>query len=195
MIDLAPATNVLQNLVAAIDDDQLGLPTICEKSSIEDLLDHVDGFSMAFTAAANKTCLPGEQTPTADASHLGADWRQRIPSRLADLAEAWRPEGAWTGLTEAGGQALPGEIVGIVALNEVIVHGWDIAVASGRPFHADPQLVEAALTFVQPIAQANPGGTPGLFGPAVPVASDAPALDRLLGLTGRDPQWERPLTS
>lgn len=42
-----------------------------------------------------------------------------------------------------------------------------------------------------PTVSQNPDGTPGLFGPPVPVADDAPLLDRLLGLTGRDPAWRR----
>jgi hypothetical protein len=29
----------------------------------------------------------------------------------------------------------------------------------------------------------------GLFGPPVPVPADAPLLDRVIGLTGRDPAW------
>jgi hypothetical protein len=38
----------------------------------------------------------------------------------------------------------------------------------------------------------HPDGFPGLFGPPVPVPADAAALERLLGLTGRDPFWVPP---
>ena len=93
-------------------------------------------------------------------------------------------------MTKAGGQDLPAELVGIIALDEVIVHGWDIAVASGQSFSCPPELLEAAHGFVQPTVAGNPDGTPGLFGPPVPVPDDAPPLDRLLGLTGRDPAWQ-----
>jgi uncharacterized protein (TIGR03086 family) len=144
---------------------------------------------MAFTAAATKTPLPGSQGPSADASRLGTDWRTRIPERLAGLAGAWREEAAWTGMTQAGGQDLPAELAAVIALDEVIIHGWDIAVATEQSFSWEPELVTATLGFVEPTVAQNPDGTPGLFGPPVQVPDDAPLVDRLLGLTGRDPAW------
>jgi uncharacterized protein (TIGR03086 family) len=190
MLDLEAATRTLTGLVEGVRDDQLTAPTPCDETSLGDLLDYIDGLSVAFTAAATKTPLPGgSQGPSADASRLGADWRTRIPQRLAALGAAWRGEAAWTGMTQAGGLKLPAEVAGVVALDEVMVHGWDIAVASGQNFNCQPELVEAAYGFVQPTVDQNPQGTPGLFGPPVSVPEDAPLLDRLLGLTGRDPAW------
>jgi uncharacterized protein (TIGR03086 family) len=192
VIDIEPATRTLTNLIRNVRDDQLGWPTPCSDTSVADLIDHVDGLSRAFTAAATKAKLEGDQRPTPDGSRLGTDWRPRLAQRLATLAQAWDRSDAWTGMTQAGGQDLPGELAGVIALNEVLVHGWDIAVASGQSFTCKPDLVEAALQFVQPTAEQNPDGTAGLFGPAVPVPEDAPALDRLLALTGRDPAWSSP---
>ena len=187
MLDLTPATKVLADLVAAVRDDQLTAPTPCTESNVADLLDHIDGLSLAFAAAARKTPLEG--TPSADGSRLGPDWRPRIARRLADLADAWRDPGAWTGMTRAGGIDLPGEVAGAVVADELTVHGWDLAVASAQPYDADPGLVDLALEFVTPTVARNPDGTPGLFGPPVAVTDSAQALDRLLGLTGRDPAW------
>jgi uncharacterized protein (TIGR03086 family) len=190
MFDLEPATGMLAGLVEGVGDDQLTAPTPCTETPLGDLLDHIDRLSIAFTAAARKTPLPGgSQGASVDASRLGPDWRTSIAQRLAALAGAWRDEAAWKGMTQAGGQDLPAEVAGVVALDEVIVHGWDIAVASGQSFGCDPQLLEVAYGFVQPTVAQNPQGTPGLFGPPVPVPDDAPLLDRLLGLTGRDPAW------
>jgi uncharacterized protein (TIGR03086 family) len=84
---------------------------------------------------------------------------------------------------------LPGEVAALVALDEVVVHGWDLAVATGQPYAVDDASVEGALRFASSFGDDRP---PGLFGPAVPVPDDAPALDRLLGATGRDPGWKPP---
>jgi uncharacterized protein (TIGR03086 family) len=190
MLDLEPATRVLTDLVAGVRDDQLTAQTPCTEATLGGLLDHIDGLSLAFTAAATKTPLDGgSRGPSADASRLGPDWRTRIPEQLADLASAWREQAAWTGMTRAGGLDMPAEVAGVVALDEVVLHGWDIAAASGQSFSSNPQLLEAAYGFVQSAVNENPQGTPGLFGPPVPVPDDAPLLDRLLGLSGRDPAW------
>ena len=190
MLDFEPATRTLTRLVEGVADDQLEGPTPCVDTSLAALLDHVDGLALNFTAAAGKS--GGDQPPSADASRLGDDWRPRIAGRLANLAEAWRDELAWTGMTRIAGLDLPAEVVGAIAADEVIVHGWDIAVSSGQTCDWPQDLVEAAIGFVEPMASQNPEGMPGMFGPAFPVGDGAKPLDRLLGMTGRDPNWRRP---
>ena len=66
-----------------------------------------------------------------------------IPDRLAALAEAWRDPAAYTGLTMAGPVEMPGDEAALVALDEVTVHAWDLAVATGQPYDPDPAAVEA----------------------------------------------------
>jgi hypothetical protein len=80
MLDLDPAAATLTGLVVAMRDDQLTAPTPCPGTTLAAMLEHVDGLSLAFTAAATKVPLPGgSQPPSADASRLGSDWRTRIP--------------------------------------------------------------------------------------------------------------------
>jgi uncharacterized protein (TIGR03086 family) len=188
VLDLTPATDAVARVVAAVRDDQLDAPTPCEGTPVAALLDHLDGLSQAFTAAARKT--PLDAGASADTSRLADGWRERIPARLAALARAWHDEDAWTGMTAAGGVDLPGEVAGLVALDEVVVHGWDVARATDQDLGVDAQLVEGALGFVRQAVAEHPAGSPGLFGPPVPVADDAPPLHVLLGLTGRDPAWQ-----
>ncbi|MCZ4099998.1 TIGR03086 family protein [Streptomyces sp. So13.3] len=191
MLDLGPAAQRLADLLSAIPDEQLTAPTPCAKYTLGDLLDHVDGLSHAFLIAARKTPLSeGSQPPSPDASRLGADWRTRIPEQLTTLAEAWRDPAAWEGMTEVGGVTMPAGMIGRVGLNELTIHGWDIARATGQPFSADVQTLEGCREFVEPLAA--PGQSParqGIFGPAVAIPSDAPLLDRIVALTGRDPAW------
>ncbi len=190
-IDLHPAAYRMAELVRNVRDDQLEVTTPCPEYSLGDLLDHVDGLSLAFAAAARKdTSDAGAQGPSGDASRLGDDWRERIPARLDALAEAWDEAEAWTGMTSAGGVDLPGEVAGLVALDELVIHGWDVARSSGQRYDVDPASLEAVHGFVAQFS--GPGHEDdrrGLFGPEVEVTADAPLLDRVVAMadepTGR----------
>ena len=185
--DLSAAAATMAELIRNISDDQLTGPTPCPDYSLGDLVDHVGGFATAFTWAANKEAPPpGAQGPSGDAARLTDDWRRRIPADLAELAAAWKQPEAWTGMTKAGGLDLPGEIAGVVALDELVIHGWDVARSTGQPYDVDAQSLDAVANFVQGFSS---DGTPGLFGPRVPVPDTAAQLDRVIGMAGRDPNW------
>jgi uncharacterized protein (TIGR03086 family) len=194
VVDLEPATHRLADLVSGIPDELLEGPTPCPAYTVGDLLDHVGGLALAFTAAATKaTGDTGSQGPSGDSSRLGTDWRTRIPRDLAAMAEAWRSPAAWTGMTQAGGIDLPGEVAGLVALDELVIHGWDVARASSQPYDCDQGLLDVVHGFVaQFAAPGQEAAREGLFGPVVVVSEDAPLLDRVIGLTGRDPGWSPP---
>lgn len=188
-LDLMPAATTLGDLVRQVPDERLGDPTPCPDYTVGDLLDHIGGLAVAFTAAAAKAT--GELTsraPQPDAARLPAGWRTSIPAALVALATAWREPDAWTGMTQAGGVDLPGEVGGLVALDEIVLHGWDLAAATGRPFGVDPELMGAVHGFVASF-DPDPDAAARLFGPIVDVPASAPLLDRTLGLAGRDPRW------
>ena len=184
--DLTAAASTMAELIRKVADDQLSGPTPCPDYSLGDLVDHVGGFATAFTWAANKEVPPGAQGPSGDASRLTDDWRRRIPADLARLAEAWKQPDACTGMTQAGGIDLPGEVAGVVALDELVIHGWDVARATGQHYDVDSESLDAVADFVQGFSS---DGTPGLFGPRVAVPDNAPQLERVIGMAGRDPKW------
>ncbi len=189
-VDLQPAAQRMTHLIEGVGDDQLAAPTPCTDTSLGKLLDHVSKLTVFFAGAARKDPEVGDRGGAVDAAQLGDDWRTRIPRDLALLADAWREPDAWSGMTKAGGRDMPGEVAGIVTLDELVLHGWDIAAASGQDYECDEASLEAVYEFVAPLAA--PGAEAqreGLFGPVVDVADDAPLLDRVLGLAGRDPGW------
>jgi uncharacterized protein (TIGR03086 family) len=186
--DLGPQAARVARLVAGVRDEQLGNPTPCDGTTVAGMLDHLVGLTTAFTMAARKETVTG--TPRASADELIPDWRERLPRQLAELAEAWRKPGAWEGMASVAGAELPSMVMGVVAADEVLVHGWDLAVATGQDYDADPGVAAAVLHQVTMLTQ--PGMEElrdGQFGPVVPVPDDAPVLDRILGLTGRSLSW------
>jgi uncharacterized protein (TIGR03086 family) len=185
-VDLGAAAAEVARVVAGVRDEQLGDPTPCEGRSVAAQLDHLVGLTLAFRLAAEKT--PAEGAPSASADALAADWRDRLPAQLDALAEAWRSPEAWEGTAVAGGVEMPAPAMGVVALDELVVHGWDVAVATGQRYSVADADAEACVSFAGAVGE-SPEERLGLYGPRVPVPADASPLDRLLGLTGRNPGW------
>jgi uncharacterized protein (TIGR03086 family) len=190
-VDLAPAARQLGDLVARVTDAELARSTPCPAYTLGDLIEHIGGTALAFTAAARKdTGRRADRAPAGDASRLEPGWRERIPRDLAVLAAAWSEPGAWTGMTRIAGGEAPADVVGLSAADELIVHGWDLARATGQPYAGDPEALDAARGFLAMFASPDaPAGPDVPFGPARPLADDAPLLDQVLALAGRDLDW------
>jgi uncharacterized protein (TIGR03086 family) len=191
-LDFDPPVRELRGLLLGIDDDELTWPTPCPDWTVAALLDHLMVLSAAFAQAARKrTDAPGTDGPPPPPSglHLSRHWRSRLPMLLAELATAWKDPAAWTGTARAGGVTMPATVLGTVAMNELIIHSWDLARATGQEYAADPRTVEVLIDF---LAQGADGGSPGMFGPVVPSGSEPALLDQAVALAGRRPDWRPP---
>ena len=74
-------------------------------------------------------------------------------------------------------------------MGETLIHGWDLARAIDAPYACNDDELEAVRAYIEPIVTAPQPPPEGLFGPCVAVPADAPLLDRVLGMSGRDPGW------
>jgi uncharacterized protein (TIGR03086 family) len=192
MLDLEAPARALQRLADGVTDDQLGAPTPCAGTDVGSMLAHLIGLSLAFADGARKVQGPTTSTPpTAAPLDLPDDWRAALAARLDELVLAWRDPGAWEGETTVGGVTGPAGQMAAFGNDELVLHGWDLAVATGQPYAVAPANLEAAWQVVSGVP-ADPAARQGLFGPVVAVAEDAPLLDRVLGGAGRDPGWKPP---
>jgi uncharacterized protein (TIGR03086 family) len=188
MIDMTAPCLHTAAILDGVADDQLAGPTPCEHLILSELVAHVGGLGTAFAASARKDFGELTDVPPAEGEYLLDDgWRRQYPNNLAALADAWHDAGAWDGMTRVGGVDLPAEVCGLVGLTEVVVHGWDVAVATGQDYEVADAVAEAVLAHLAGFAADGP--VEGLFGPAVQVDSGASAFERALALSGRDPQW------
>jgi uncharacterized protein (TIGR03086 family) len=186
-LDLGAPADMITRLAAAVRDEQLDDPTPCGDRNVSALLAHIIGFSMGFRDGAAKLGGPTTSTPPGPMP-LPPDWRTELPQRVAELAAAWRDPAAWEGDTTVGGVTLPAAIQGSFANDELVLHGWDLAVATGHPYDVAPANLAACWELVQSIPD-DPKVRDGLFGPRLPIADDASLLDRTLAYAGRDPHW------
>ena len=189
MIDLTPTTERTSAVIAAVTDDQLDAPTPMGQP-VRMVIHHLLGLSVAFRDAAAKATGPTtSRAPEPEDGPLPDGWRSELEKRLFDLTNAWKSEDAWAGMTMAGGVDLPAEVCGLVAMDEVLLHGWDVARATGQPYQPTEAECEAVLPIVTPDDQAPDGSGREIFGTVVTVPEYAPFFDRVLGLAGRDPGW------
>lgn len=189
ILDLGPQTRELLRLAEGVTDEQLSARTPCPDYAVRHMLGHLVGLSVAFRDAARKDLgATTDTSPNAAGPDIGPGWREELPKILDELAEAWREPAAWTGMTRAGGVDLPGTVAGAVVADELVIHGWDLARATGQQYTPDPAALQASYGFLLAAADNADRGN-GAFGPVVPVPADAPLLDRAVGLSGRDPGW------
>ena len=192
MHDLGPAAREMTRLVDAVRDDQLDEPTPCTTYTLGDLLQHVRGLAEAFTVAGRKEQPAGgsKPPPQGDASQLPDDWRRETADWLGRLAETWSDPAAWEGTAWIAGFEAPASAVGITAANELVVHGWDVARASGQELTLDDAALAPSREFVAMMSGPGSDQARGdAFGPALPVPAGASDLEAVVAGNGRDPAW------
>jgi uncharacterized protein (TIGR03086 family) len=181
--DLGPASREVARVAAQVRDADLDRSTPCGEWSVRDLLGHLLAFTGHFVGVARHE--PGDAGgPPAE---LPPDWRAELDARLADLAAVWAQPSAWEGEGSAGGLTMPRAQLGVVAVEELVLHGWDLARAVGAEFAVRDEDLAVVAEFVGGFEHAPQEQRTGLYGPVVHVAAGS-ELDRVLALAGRDPQ-------
>jgi uncharacterized protein (TIGR03086 family) len=186
--DLEPAARQLITLAAGVADEMFQAPTPCGDYTVADLLAHAMGLTIAFRDAADKKGSPAQDAEPGRVA-LDPGWREALPGRLLAMAAAWHSPQAWEGLTKVGGGTMPATIAGQAGLNELVIHGWDLARGTGQPYRADEASALAAVEFLTLASAVAEPGQRGPFGPAVEIPPGASMLDRAVALSGRDPRW------
>lgn len=80
----------------------------------------------------------------------------------------------------------PGWVIANISLSESLIHGWDLARATGAPYAPDDAVVDAVARF-QGRSSEDDLRAEGMFAPAVPAPRSASAFEELLAFTGREP--------
>lgn len=181
MSHLSNAAEAMAAVVRTITPDQLTNRTPCAEYDVRALVGHLLQWGPPLEGAGRKEILPPREADL-------TDWRGDLLAQLDRTTEAWAPAAAWEGTTFMGGPTeMPAAVIGGMIAGELAVHGWDLAVATGQKLSLPDETLEYLLT--EMAGAAAQGREMDLFGPEVPVPADAPTLDRILGLTGRDPAW------
>ncbi|MGH9125133.1 MAG: TIGR03086 family metal-binding protein [Acidimicrobiales bacterium] len=178
---LATALACTGTVIDAISADQWRSPTLCTDWNVTELVEHLATGNAGFEAALRHQ----DPTPPATDGRADTDPAIRYRQSIAGLVDAFSAPGVMDRLMTVPFGTVPGAVAANLRLTEVLVHGWDLAQATGHPISAFPEyLAEAALAFTRgSLGAIPPGRSP--FAPPQPVADDAPAIDRLAACLGR----------
>lgn len=169
------ALTALQRVVHLVGDDDLRRPTPCRDFDVAALADHLVDFISRL----------GESIGVHISAPDGGTLEQRILQIARRVLAGWRERGL-AGDVVFSGRTMPARLaVGVLSL-ELIVHGWDFAVATDQRLdvsdaHADYVLGLAHQTLT-PQSRAGAG-----FDKPTPVPDNASRLDHLVAFTGRNP--------
>lgn len=177
---LTRASGATEQLVAGIRDDQWSEQTGCSEWSVHDLLSHLVGGQLAFAAILNR-----QDQPASTANPLGADPTDAYRKSGEALRAAFARPGVYDESFTVPAGTVPGPVALHLRVTELLVHGWDLAQATGQSTTGLPaDLAEQELAFSRvQLERLPPDRRP--FAPPQPVADDAPAIDRLAALLGR----------
>jgi len=183
--EMSVAVATTSEVVLAVAEERLAAPTPCAGFDVRGLLNHLMGVLTVAERAGRKA--PEADAATLYVDRMVGDWRARFTDLAGTAGRAWAAAPAWHGETPLLGRTFAAADAGRKLLGELVVHGWDVARATGQDYEPADAVVRAAHEwYVHSLAA---GRSPGAWGTEFPVPRTAPLLDRVLGLSGRDPHW------
>ncbi|MFD5625102.1 TIGR03086 family metal-binding protein [Streptomyces sp. NPDC127072] len=116
----------------------------------------------------------------------GPGWAAAYAEQLDRAVAAWADPAVWEGEVDLGGGRMPAGELASMIVKEMAVHGWDVATATGQEFHVSDGAGRLVLDVVEThgdLYRQYDG-----FADPVAVPADAPAFERALAASGRDPR-------
>lgn len=177
---LATAQAWVADLIEGVRDDQWGAPTPCDGWTVTDLVGHLLAVQGRIAAQ-----------PQGDVNHLPREIP--VPDHPADAfraasvetTTAWADDATLTRVVTRPYGEVPGAAAVVDFTNEMVVHGWDLATATGQPADTLDDLAAALFPIVQKVIAAERRGGFVPFETVVEPALDAGPTERLANFLGR----------
>jgi uncharacterized protein (TIGR03086 family) len=115
------------------------------------------------------------------------DWAASYAEALDRAVAAWADPAVWEGTIPTGEGAMPAQAMAGMLFLELVLHGWDLARATGQEYRANDATAALLLAVVR--EQAELYRQYKGFGEPVTPPAGAGDLELALALSGRDPAW------
>ena len=185
---LATAFDATGRILTAVRDEQWSAPTPCSQWTVRELVGHMVTSNHAVVRILNgePAQAAASTVPEAPGSSAADDGLvEAYRDSAAALLGAFRQPGVLDRVHTVPIGTVPGIAALHLRITEALVHGWDLARATGQHAGFPEDLAEQELAFSRSkLGDLPPGRSP--FAPPQPVPDDAPAIDRLVALLGRN---------
>ena len=184
--ELTDAAGATALVVDSVTPAELSGPTPCDEWDVQALLNHVilwSSHSLERRAHGESVAPELMERDFAAEPDFAVAYRVQLDRALA----AWADPAVWDRELDMMGAQTPAADVGALIIAELVLHGWDLAAATGQEYAVSDRAAEAALRAVE--ANAEMYRQYKGFADPVQAAADAPILDRVLALSGRDRAW------
>jgi uncharacterized protein (TIGR03086 family) len=172
---------LLGGVASGITPGDLDTPTPCANFTVRGVLGHMIGGATQFAAAFRGESAPAVPADVAEGPEVVA----RAGAALAGLMGAIRSPGALDRTVAAPFGDMPGEAFARFVVLDGLVHGWDLATATGQTYEPSAALVAAVDDFAhQAIAPSMRDGD--TFAVAVEPHAGATPIEQLAAYTGRN---------
>ena len=166
----------------------LTAPTPCAEFDLRTLINHFIGTTDALARVGRRHALNPDDPYGARNDATAGDWPAALASNLSELAAVWSAEPTWNGAVDMGGNELPAVLIGEMSMAEVLLHGWDLAAATGQRLSVPDDAASELLRHITDTAEW--GRSMGAYGPVVVDAAAARGpFGRALATAGRAPRW------
>lgn len=169
----------VRSLMTGLDPARLGDPTPCSEFDVRALLGH-----LVCTVERARIMAEGGDPETVPLVAAADD----LPAAYAEGAEkalaAWQHDALLDRTVRAPWGEVPGRAAVWAYTNETLVHGWDLAVATGQDEEADPDVVAPVRAEFETQLPAAFRGGPVPFAEVVPSRPDAGPTERLANWSG-----------
>jgi uncharacterized protein (TIGR03086 family) len=168
-------------LVADLDAVHLDAPSPCAGWDVRSTLNHLLGATWMFTLV-NQGRPAGEDAGDV----IGDDPSLAVAAAVRENLASWRQPEAFEGERAYHFGAFPASVAALLNLEEVVVHNWDIATATGTDLEVDDDIAQLVYAWATSIPL-DEFRAHGAFAAEVAVPASASTVDRLVGLLGRRP--------
>lgn len=165
----------------------LSAPTPCADFDLRALVNHLIGTTSALTQVALRLPLDVDDPYGTRRDPSRGDWPTELETNVEALAGAWSDPASWVGAVDMGGSEMPATMIGEMALAEIVLHGWDVARATGQQLTIPEDVTRQLLRSIEETADL--GRKMGAYGDEVSVAAESGDFARTLGASGRNPEW------